>query len=323
MAQKKNSITLANVIATIGIVLLTVFIFLGYFYTSDNIGISILKAVGWAFLFTLLLWFMIKAKGAEDDLKKWLVLEILTLVVYLIAAGISSPKVARFATIYVSSGDLKAAANTDIETIRQRIDMFKTKEHRALSVTITGLENATNGEVSEALTDFVADNNFELNQQSIDIFKEKWAAVIDNVTDSTLSSFSDVWDTELTRCNDLIQSWSVLKIPEAVSTMTNISNQVPAKLAEVSSTLPLPVIHRDGNGIYDIEKMHETGNYNMNAQFAEKINAMGSFSIVGILICLVLHAMILFNYLVAYRTKKKRPQKSDMLFNDHGMTLKY
>lgn len=323
MAQKNNSISLANVIATIGLVLITVFIFLGCFYSGDNIGISILKAVGWALLFTFLLWFLIKAKSADDDLKKWLVIEILTLVVYLIAAGISSPKVARFATVYMASSDLKATANSDIEKIRQGIDLFKTTEHRALSVTITGLENATNGEVSEELSDFVATNNFELNPQSINIFKEKWEAVIDNVTDSTLSSFSDVWDAELTRCNDLIQGWSVLKIPEAISTMTTIGEQVSAKLAEVSSTLPLPKIYRNDNGIYDIEEQHTTFNNAIDARFGQEINALGNFSIVGILVCLILHAMILFNYLVAYRSKKKRPQKSDMLFNDHGMTLKY
>lgn len=321
--NKNNSISLANVIATIGIVLLTVALFLGHFYMGDNVGISIFKSVCWSLAFTFLLWFLIKAKTADEERTKWLVIELLTLAIYLVLAVLSSSKVSKFPTVYLSASEMKATANDDVFKINQVIDLFKSTERQALTNTVIGLENACNGEVSPSLEDFVTANDFELSQQSIDIFKEKWELVIDNVIDSTQTGYAEAWEAELDRCNDLIQGWSVLKIPEAVRTMSSIGEQVSAKLQEVSASLPLPVIHRTDDGIYDIEKEHETGTYPIDSQFMPSMDRVGSYSIIGIVFCVFLHAMILFNYIVAFRSKKKRPQKKDILFNDHGMTLKY
>lgn len=320
--NKNNSISLANVIATIGIVLLTVTLFLGHFYMGDNIGISIFKSVCWSLAFAFLLWFLIKAKTADEDRTKWMVIELLTLVIYLVLAVFSSSKVSKFPTVYLSAGELKATANDDVTKINQVIDLFKTTELQALTNTVSGLENACSGQVSLSLEDFVTANDFELNQQSIDIFKEKWEVVIDNVIDSTQTGYAEAWESELDRCNDLIQGWSVLKIPEAVRTMSGVGEQVSSKLQEVSASLPLPVIHRNDDGIYDIEKQHEAGAYSIDSLFMQAMDRVGCYSIIGIAFCVFLHAMILFNYIVAFRSKRKRPQKNDLLFNDHGMTLK-
>lgn len=322
MAQGKNSITLANVISTIGIVLLMVVLFLGHFYSGDNIGIGILKTAGWGALFTFLLWFMIKAKTAEEDQTKWLVIELVTLFIYLVAAGISSPKTARFATIYKSASELKASAHSDIEAIRQTIDKFKTEEHLALTNTVLGLQHASTHDVSQALTDFVAENNFELNEQSIAIFQEKWAGIIDNVTDSTLSSWDEPWQAELDRCDELIQGWNVLKIPGAVRSMSDFDVQVSEKLQEVSASLPLPNINcREDSTTFDIVARHVTKTYPIETRFVKDMADMSSYSIIGLLIFFILHIMILFSYLVAYRTKKRRPTKNDYLFNDKGMNI--
>ena len=74
MANKQNSkkITIANIVSIVGVVLLLVFTFLGQAYKSGGeITVSLLISIVVAAWISLLLWFMIKAKGAENDLKKW------------------------------------------------------------------------------------------------------------------------------------------------------------------------------------------------------------------------------------------------------------
>ena len=49
---------------------------------------------------------------------------------------------------------------------------------------------------------------------------------------------------------------------------------------------------------------------------------MSSYSIIGIIICIVIHVMILFNYLVAYRTKRNRIKTNKNIpVNDGGLSI--
>jgi hypothetical protein len=321
MAQNKsNGISLANIIAVIGIVLLAVFIFLGYLYGGDVLGISILKAAAWAVGFSLLLFLLIKAKTAETDTGKWKIIEGLLLVAYIVCAVLSSNRVARFATIYSTSDDLKAEATEDIGRIREAVALFKSNENAALTNTVTGLELAALGESTPELLDFADQNGFELNSQSISNFKAKWQDRIENVTDNEQNSYSDAWEDALTRNGDLIQSWSVMKIPEAANAMKDFAPQVTAKLEEISATLPFPVIYKNEEDISEINKPHEAGQYPIEATFADTFFNKSSYSVVGIILCVVLHAMVLFNYLIAYRTKRRRPQKN-VYVNDGGMSI--
>lgn len=323
MAQNKsNGISLANIIATFGIVLLLVFLFLGYFYSGDNIGIAILKASAWTAGFGILLWLLIKAKGADTDMTKWRVIEGILLFLYIVIAVLSSNKVARFATIYASSDELKTAATEDISLIRQGIEAFQATENAALTNTFTGLELASQGEASERLMEFVDANGFELSPASIGNFKDKWQDRIENITDQTQSSYYDAWDEELERCTEQIQGWSVLKIPEAVATMKDLAPQVTAKLEEISAGLPFPVIHKNEADVSDIVKDHEASQYPIAATFADRFNNMSSYSIIGIIICIVIHVMILFNYFVTYRTKRNRIKTNkNIAVNDGGLSI--
>ena len=318
--NKSNGVSLANVIAVVGIVLLSVFLFLGYFYSGDILGISIMKSAAWAAGFSLLLWLLIKAKTADTDTGKWKVIEGLVLFIYIIVALLSSNKVARFATVYSSSEELKAAATEDISLIRQGIAQFQSTENEALTNTITGLELAAQGESAQELKDFVADNGFELTDGSIANFKEKWQDRIANVTDQDLNSFYDAWDDKLMECNELIQGWSVLKMPETANAMRDLGPQVSAKLEEISAGLPFPVIYKNENDISEINRQHESGHYPIVTIFADKFVNMSSYSIVGIGLCLALHIMVLLNYFVASRTKRVRPKKN-ILVNDGGMRI--
>ena len=80
MATNKSKITLADVLAVVGVILLAAAYFLGFLYRGDVLGISILKGVGLGAAFALLLWLLIKAKSARNYLRQWRIVEVVTLL---------------------------------------------------------------------------------------------------------------------------------------------------------------------------------------------------------------------------------------------------
>ena len=87
MANENNSgkLTKANIISIVGLVLLFSFTFLGHsFKSGGEMGWDILVAVAITGLAAFALWFLVKAKGAENQLEKWRIIEISTLVAYVV-----------------------------------------------------------------------------------------------------------------------------------------------------------------------------------------------------------------------------------------------
>lgn len=86
MANKQSSgrITIANIIAIVGVVLLLVFSFIGHSYMSGGeMGWDIVISVAITAFTAFLLWFLIKAKGAENQLGKWRKIEYATCLPFL------------------------------------------------------------------------------------------------------------------------------------------------------------------------------------------------------------------------------------------------
>ena len=74
--NNSGKITIANIIAIVGLVLLLVFSFLGHSYLSGGeLGWDIIVSLAVTAFTAFLLWFMIKAKGAERDLGTWRIIE--------------------------------------------------------------------------------------------------------------------------------------------------------------------------------------------------------------------------------------------------------
>ena len=78
--KKSGKITLANIIAMLGLVLLIVCLWLGQALRSGELGgMSVLISVGITIAAALLLWLMIKAKGAETNTSKWKIIDSKTI----------------------------------------------------------------------------------------------------------------------------------------------------------------------------------------------------------------------------------------------------
>ena len=330
MANRKdnNHISLANIIAVIGIVVLAAALFLGYLYSGDNMGISALKALAWVVGFSVLLWFLIKAKSAVNERGKWRIVEVLTLVVYLALAVLSSGTAAKFFNIYASNGDLRKAASADIEALQQTIKQFKSDATSALDVTLDGMENADGNALSADLESYMAEQNLSsFDATSRDIFSEGAGGWRNKINEITLDkkSYDKSWEKALKECSEQIDGWSVLEIPQAVRSMEEISQEIDTTLTALSKGLPFPEINYNSTTFeYEIAKAYSPKEYSTETSFSEKLNDIKPYAPVGIIACVIIHLLILFNYLVAYRSDKMRPTKSSKEANKSagGIMLK-
>ena len=85
--QTSNKITIANIVAMVGIVLLGIFTFMGHSYLSGGeLAWDVIVSLAVVSVTSLLLWLLIRAKGAENELDKWKKTEYTTLGIYIIFA---------------------------------------------------------------------------------------------------------------------------------------------------------------------------------------------------------------------------------------------
>ena len=89
--KNKNGVTAGNVIALVGLAVIAVFTFMGHAYKSGGeTGWDIITALVITAVTAFLLWFLIKAKGAKEQVEKWKKVEYTTLAVYIVFAVVAS-----------------------------------------------------------------------------------------------------------------------------------------------------------------------------------------------------------------------------------------
>ena len=147
MANENNSgkLTKANIISIVGLVLLFSFTFLGHsFKSGGEMGWDILVAVAITGLAAFALWFLVKAKGAENQLEKWRIIEISTLVAYVVVVIPLSfcGGVTNFFAANADKAIYKDKAHNDIAKIDSVFSQYENFEKDALEKTRTGLGNS-------------------------------------------------------------------------------------------------------------------------------------------------------------------------------------
>lgn len=329
MAQKQNSrkVTVANILAAVGLVLLLVFTYFGHSYVSGGeLGWDIVISVGITAFTAFLLWFLIKAKGAENELNKWRTIEYSILTVYIVFAIPASllGGIMNFFVVNDNKEEIKAYARKDIDKINNLILEYEDFEKDALANTLTGLHNATgpNQEIDDKLYAFMSENCIEHNRTSTNNF-------VENVQrPSLIGANFETYRSRITQQEQEILSavngWSIIQIPFKVKMIEDLALSVEEQLTKNSQEAKLPKIEPRGDGVYTITESNQSRDFRISGgvesfQFKQALRNASGFSFTAVLIVLLIHILILFNYLVAYRTdvlgiSKKREE-------DGGITL--
>lgn len=329
MANKNNSgkLTKANIISIVGLVLLFSFTFLGHsFKSGGEMGWDILVAVAITGLAAFALWFLVKAKGAENQLEKWRIIEIGTLVAYVVVVIPLSfcGGVTNFFAANAYKDNYKAKAHNDIAKIDSVFSQYKNFEQNAVVKTGSGLRNAVGigQSCSSELVNFMEHNSIDPTRMSVNNFEELQKAY---VLGSQYEQYYKQYKVERDGIINTIDSWNVIQIPSQAKQIEDLAVQTSKWLTERSESAKLPLVEYDRmSQSYTISLSNQVMQYQIeggieNLEFRKAIMSAGGMNVSSILFLIIVHVLILLNYFVAYRTFTLGLTKNPD--NDGGVTL--
>lgn len=307
--QKSGRITIANIIAVVGVVLLLVFSFIGHSYMSGGeMGWDIVISVAITAFTAFLLWFLIKAKGAENQLDKWRKIEYATLAAYILFAIPASlfGGIMHFFVVNDNKENIKMYAKTDMTKIDNMFNEYKEFESEAISRTGTGLRNATgtNQRCDVALNKFMEENRIGHTRESA----ENYESIQRNaLVGAGFEVFYTTFRQQENEIENAVNSWSIIQIPMKAKLISDLAESAQKELNKLSSNAKLPVITYDSYSRCYTLGENQTRNFEVEGsvdsfQFKKALQNASGFSVTAVLVVLLIHILILFNYIVAYRT---------------------
>lgn len=341
MGNKKKSgrVTLANILAVIGLALLFVFSFLGlYFRSGGELGWNIVVAAIITGVTAFLLWLLVTAKGAHNYLKQWKVIEIGTLIVFILFAipvalwgGIM-----HFFVVNNNKEFVKECAKDDLNAIDDLFTQYKEFESQAIARTGTGLKNATGSgqRCDVSLNTFMKNNHISHNRESA---KNYETIQRNRLIGAGFEKMYEQFLQEKSQIENTVNSWSIMQIPYKAKQIAQLATSIEETLTKLSKSAKLPVItYSNSSRCYVLGenqshsfKLYDTYGEFMNPdmedsaksklKFQSALQEAEGFSLTGILVFVMIEALILFNYIVAYRTNKTGPSK--IMDDDGGITL--
>ena len=311
MANKQNSgkITIANIMAIVGLVLLLVFSFIGHSYMSGGeLGWDIVIAVSITVFTAFLLWFLIKAKGAENQLDKWRNIEYATLAAYIIFAIPASlfGGIMHFFVVNDHKESMKMYAMDDLNKIDNMFNEYKEFESEAISRTGVGLRNATRyGQICDAdLNRFMEENRIEHTRESANNFETIQRNAL---IGAGFEAFYETFRQQEAEIENAVNSWSIMQIPMKAKLISELAASAQEELSKLSNNAKLPVITYNFTSHSYTLGENQARNFEVEGsidsfRFRKALQSANGFSITAILVVLLIHILILFNYFVAYRT---------------------
>lgn len=321
--RKSSRVSIANIIAIVGLVGVMFSTFAGHsFKSGGEWGWDILTAVGITAATAFLLWCTIKAKGADSQLDKWKMVERCALVAYVGFAILSSlfGGMAHFFTVNGQKTEMKALAADDLE----RIDHFYQTDYRAqaeeaIAQTRTGLEAAFVADSSSWDTSLYAFLEAQGIHCKQDI--ENYIAIQSDRLFLRYDELYPAFTQNRSNIENAVKSWSLLQIPGKANEIELLATTAESELGKMAKETQLPVVSKNTLGQFRVEKFQtiELPDISSQLKFKTQMQGNGDFSIPALLFPVLWHGLILFNYWATRRTRRLGISK--VVEEDGGQTL--
>lgn len=320
-----KTISVADLIAVVGLGLLGFFTFMGaMFKTGGLLGTSILYAVGLVLVTALLLWFLIRAKTAKNDLSKFKVMEMLLLAAYVAVAVFGATFLMHYFTISTSKDKYISAFKGDADALTALFGKYEAQEKDAVAKTMTGLSLTRSYICDAEVRGLLTGKGIKNTRESINsyqgmleelLFKGGYEVEHDDILSEVDSYLHDV------------ETWAALKVPMAASGMEYLSGETVRFLNEKSSQSGEDgkcmkfVLEKGSDSFVHLSDESLSYTYDIpKLKFPGMLRgAETSLSVPGIVLALLLHLLILLDYFSAYRSKVVRRKGS--LSSDNGISL--
>lgn len=315
MSTKNNSkITIANIIALAALAGLGVVSFFGALLHSPDgspggpiIG-AICLVVGLGFL----LFLGIYAKGAESNAEKWRFVEWACLALYIVVAIFTAKPFLRFFYVNSQKSELQKQATSELQAIQSIYKNYNKQCEQSMALAKEQIENykfsgykSANDSLKKYVDTRCTDLDFWYNN-ALPVVKEKEHPELDSL-------------------NTLISNWSIMQLPNIAQQLalqdTTVLVKLNQKIESYNNNKQLiPNITGSKTEPYKLDGLVKFDlGQSPQPKFAEMLGKADGNTISGWIVYAILHLLVLFNLLVAPRSKDVNPIKGNR--NTGGLDL--
>lgn len=310
MSEKNNGISIANILAMLGLAGLGVLSFFGLFFQSPggNLTKPVLLAVAIVAGFALLLIIMVRTKGANDNPDKWRFVEWGALVIYLVAAFFAAKPTLHFFYVVSEKEHLQAMAKEEIAGIEQLYKTYGEWKDETLGNAIGQADNYMANPQYQADSEDNPLHHYVTGKMAGN--PKKWGSVQDKI-------ISLVADPRIADLQKRVSAWEFLKLPSLASDLVKAEDGAWKRVEDKLKTLKdddlqlIPVITGGVGEPYALAGLAEFElPTQMAPAFTKALSSGNHSTALGWIIYVVLHLLILLDYLLSRRSSFVGPSKN-------------
>lgn len=304
--EKKGKITIANILALIGLAGIGVVTFFGMqLHSSDGTpGTAIIGAIALVVGLGFLLMMSIKAKKADNNPDKWRYVEWTCWVVYVAVAAYFATPFQRFFYMTTEKSDLQAMARAEVQAIQE---MYQSYEHQQKKYLTDAVEQLKNYNDSKQIS---MTYNGELAKYvkgvgtNVDSWESKANLIVKLQPDKELSDIAHE-----------IEVWNIMNLSSLALRLEKKDKEawtsMETKIREFGEKNKLiPVI---GGGGVQPYYFNGYAKFDLGTppqpKFAQALRASNGNTVLGWIVYVVLNLLVLLNYLTTSRSAYVGPRR--------------
>lgn len=297
--EKKGKITIANILALIGLAGIGVVTFFGMqLHSSDGTpGTAIIGAIALVAGLGFLLMMSIKAKKADNNPDKWRYVEWACLVIYVVVATFFATPFQRFFYMTTEKSDLQAMARTEVQSIQEMYQSYEFQQKKYLTEAVEQLKNYNDSkQISMTYNSELAEYVKGVGA-NVDSWESKAALIVKLQPDKELSDIAHE-----------IEVWNIMNLSSLARRLEKKDKEawtsMETKIREFGEKNKLiPVIggggvqpyYFDGYAKFDLGTPPQP-------KFAQALRASNGNTVLGWIVYVVLNLLVLLNYLATSRS---------------------
>lgn len=316
MSQKnKDRISIANVLALVGLAAIGVATFFGSLMQSSDGKPS--GAIIWSIVVVgvlgFLLFMSIHAKTSSDSKEKWRWVEWISLILFCVSAIFFSFSFQRFFYVLSQKDVMQEQARSEVRAIKGMLNDYTNQKKGAIEEAREQFENYSQ---SDQYRSKVKDALYNYYTQIVQDNVNNWAEKAAKITDLT------AYEKDLSDIEKRIDGWRLMELSSLAFDLENketaVWESIENKIADFEENNKLIPVVSGGVGQYRLEvnAFQFDLDKKPDAQFAKMLRESNGHTILGWVIYVILILLILLNYGVASRSDYIDPNgltKGDVL----------
>ncbi len=304
--EKKGKITIANILALIGLAGIGVVTFFGMqLHSSDGTpGTAIIGAIALVAGLGFLLMMSIKAKKADNNPDKWRYVEWACLMVYVAAAVFFATPFQRFFYMTTEKSDLQAMAREEVQAIQEMYQRYEHQQKKYLTEATEQLKNYNDSRqisitYNKELAEYVKGVG-----TNVDSWESKANLIVKLQPDKELSNIAHE-----------IEVWNIMNLSSLALRLEKKDKEawtsMETKIREFGEKNKLiPVIGGGGMSPYSFDGYAK---FDLGTppqpQFAQALRSSNGNTVFGWIVYAVLNLLVLLNYLSTSRSAYVGPRR--------------